>query len=127
VSQVTGVLLNEVKQDAFQRRRVFVPPARARLARSREIGGLDDGSRSPGLGMQRRHQLLAGLLGPDIPATVAAVAERIGDLAAFEAPFDPPQFDEGQVLDELERGPARGQAAMAQFALGQSLDLHDNA
>ena len=52
VTEVPGVLLEQVKQDPFQGGRVRAVPALARLPHLGQLVGLDDGPAAPGLFLQ---------------------------------------------------------------------------
>ena len=88
VPEVAGVLLNEMEQDAFQRRWIVTVPAETGFADLGEIVRLDNRSAAPGLRVKRGAEVLERLLGCDVPTVAAVVAPRIGDRKAFEAPFD---------------------------------------
>ena len=51
-------------------------------------------------------KLIQGLIRRDVPAVLPLVAPRVGDVAALESPLKPAQLDEGEVLEQLNRGPA---------------------
>ena len=92
------------------RRIVAVPPI-AGLPHLGQVVRLDDGSAARGLRVQRREQLVERLTGCDVPPVVPVVAPRLDDVAALEAPLEPPQLDVGQVLEQLDRRPAGRQPA----------------
>jgi hypothetical protein len=123
VAEVPGVLLEQVEQDPLQGRGVGAVPAVAGLADLIEIVGLHDGAGPPGLVEQVGHEAGQVLLGLGRPAAVGAVAPRVGDGAALEAPFEPAQLDVTQVLGQLQRRPAGWEPAAAQFGDGQGLQL----
>lgn len=93
VSEMAGVLLNQMEQDAFERRGVGTVPSGTWFACLGQIVGLDDGSAALGLYAKGGHELVERLLDCDVPAVATVVAPRIGDGTAFEAPFEPPQPD----------------------------------
>ncbi len=121
MTDVTRVLLQQVEQDPLKRRRIGAVPPLARLADLIQVMGLHDGPGPRGLGVQGRDQPGECLLRSDVPAVIAAVTPGIGDIAAFEALFEPPHLHEGEVLEQPERCPAGRQPAAAQFAAGQAL------
>ena len=118
-----GVLLEQVEQDPLQGRGVGASPAVAGLPDLVETVGLHDGTGPPGLVEQVGHEAGQGLLRADGPAVAVAVAPRVGELAALEAPLEPAQLDVAQVLDQLQRRPAGRQPAAAQLGGGQGLQL----
>jgi hypothetical protein len=99
VTQVPGVLLEQVEQDPLQRGGVIAVPALARLSHLAEIVGLDDGPAAPGLLTQVIQEADEGLAGADVPAVALAVAPRLADVAALEAPLEPAELDVAQVLE----------------------------
>jgi predicted RNA-binding Zn-ribbon protein involved in translation (DUF1610 family) len=123
VAEVPGVLLEQVEQDPLQGRGVGAGPAVAGFADLAEIVGFDDGAGPPGLVEQVGHEAGQGLLGPGRPAAVGAVAPRVSDRAALEAPLEPAQLDIAQVLGQLQRRPAGREPAAAQLGGGQGLQL----
>jgi hypothetical protein len=123
MTQVPGVLLDQVEQDPFQGRGVGAVPAVAGFPDLVEVVGLHDGAGPPGLIEQVGHEAGQGLLGSDRPAAISTIGPRVGDLAALEAPLEPAQLHVPQVLGQLERRPAGGEPAAAQLGGGQRLQL----
>jgi hypothetical protein len=66
---------------------------------------LDNGPTAGCLVVQTLHDIRNGLVRRDVPAMVPAVAPGLGDVAALEPPLEPPQFDIGEVLNQLNRRP----------------------
>ena len=120
---MAGVLLDNVEQDALQRRRGIPGPALAGLAGLVEVMAADDLPAALRARVQRGEQAIEGLIRRDVPAVIAPVAPRVGDGAPLEAPLQPAQLDEREVLDQFQRCPAGGQAAGPQFAVRQRADL----
>jgi hypothetical protein len=120
---VPGVLLEQVEQDPFQRRRVGAAPAVAGLTPLVQVVRLDDDAGPPGLVVQVGQQAGQGLLGFDVPAALFLIGPRVGEGTALEAPLEPAQLDVAQVLGQLKRRPARRQPAAGQFGGGQRLQL----
>src|SRR6185295_16362426 len=114
-----GVLLYEVKQHPLQRRRVRAVPSRAGRTRRRELVVLYHRAGMSALRSQRGDEVLASLLGRDIPSVLALITPRIADVAALKSPLDPAQFDVAQVLEQFQWSPSGRQPAAAQFVLGQ--------
>jgi len=112
------ILLNQVEQDAFERRGFGPIPARTRFAHLRKVMVLNDGSTAHGLRPQRARQRVECLLGTDEPTVTTIVAPRIRDPVTLETPFEPPQFDESEVLEQFYRSPPRGHSTLSQLALG---------
>jgi len=127
LSSVAGVFLDQMEQDAFERGRRGTVPAGTGLAHLGQIVGLDDGTAALALHPKGGHEVVERLLFCDIPAVAAAVAPRIRDRAALEAPFEPPQLDICQMLEQLDRCPTRRQTTLSQRTLRQLLDLADDA
>src|SRR5215467_9886217 len=98
VAEVPGVLLEQVEQDPLQRRRLVTIPAFARLAGLGEVVRLDDCRAPPGLVSQRGDQVIQGLVRGDIPASVLAVAPRLGYVLALETPLQPAHLDVLEML-----------------------------
>ena len=117
---MAGVLLQEVEQDPFQGGGRLSVPAIARLAYRVEVVPGDDRRAAFRLGVQREEENLEGLLRWHVPAALAKVAPRVGDVAPFEAPLEPSHLDVGQVLEQLEGGPAGRQPAPPQLPGGQA-------
>src|SRR5450759_3052444 len=103
VSEVASVFLDQMEQDAFERRRVGTVPAGAWFAHLGQIVGLDDGSAALGLYPKGGHEVVERLLFCEIPTVAAVVAPRIGDRTALKTPFEPPQLDIRQMLEQLDR------------------------
>jgi hypothetical protein len=118
-----GVLLEQVKQDPLQGRRVGPVPAVAGLAHLAEIVGLDDGAGGAGLVAQAGQEGGQGVLRSDGPAAVDGVGPGVGEVAALEAPLEPAQLDVAQVLEQFQRGPGGRQPAAGQLGGGQGLQL----
>jgi hypothetical protein len=123
VTQVPGVLLEQVEQDPFQGRGVGAVPALAGFPGRIEIVGLDDGAGPTGLVEQVGQEAGQGFLGPDGPAAIGVIGPWVGEGAALEAPLEPAQLDVAQVLGQLERCPAGRQPAAVQLGGGQGLQL----
>src|ERR1700722_15009626 len=102
-----GVLLPQGEKDAPQRGRPVCAPPLAGPADVRQIMGLDRGPAASGLGAQRCYQLRQRLVGGDIPAAIPVIGPGVTDVAAFKAPLQPAQLVVGDMLEQLERGPAR--------------------
>src|SRR5215472_11541076 len=116
VADMTRVLLEQVEQDPFQRGRIRPVPPGPGLAGLGQVVGLDDGPGAFRPGAQRRGQRLQRLIGSDVPPAVALVAPRVADVAAaLEPPLQPAHLDVGQVLEQVDGGPARRQPARAQL------------
>ena len=118
-----GVLLDQVEQDPLQGRGIGARPAVAGFPDLVEIVGFDDGAGPSGLVEQAGQEAGQGLPGPGRPAAAGAIAPRIRDGAALEAPFEPAQLDVAQVLGQLQRRPAGREPAAAQLGGGQGLQL----
>jgi hypothetical protein len=123
VTQVPGVLLEQVEQDPLQGGRVGAAPAVTGLSRLAEIMRLDDGPGPFGLRAQVSQEAGQGLAGAYGPAAAGPVAPWVADVAALEAPLQPAQLDVTQVLGQFERRPAGRQPARAQFGGGQGFEL----
>src|SRR5262249_52914562 len=65
-------------------------------------------------------QVLEGLLREHVPAALALVAPRVRDVPSLEPPLQPAQLDVREVLEQLERGPARRHPAGPQLRGGQA-------
>ena len=76
VAKVARILLNQVEQDAFERRGFGPIPARTRFAHLRKVMILNDGSTAHGLRPQRACQRVECLLGTDEPTVTTIVAPR---------------------------------------------------
>jgi len=101
-------------------------PAGTWLADGVQVVGLNDRPAALALGSKRREELVGGLVRGDIPPPVAMVSPRVGDVASGEPPLQPAQLDESEVLDQLERGPARLQTAAALFVIAELAYLVDD-
>ena len=123
VADVPGVLLQQVKQDPLESRGVRAVPAFAGLSHLVQVVGLDDGLAPRGLLAQAGQQGGERLVGIHPPAATFAVAPRVTDVTALEAPLQPAQFHVAQVLGQFERRPARRQPAAPQLVVGQRLEL----
>jgi hypothetical protein len=122
MTQVPGVLLEQVEQDPFQGGRRGAVPAGAGLAHLGQVMGLHDGPGPARLVAQAGQQAGKGRIRRNVPAAAVPVAPWVADVAALEAPLQPAQLDVAQVLGQLERRPAGGQAAAAEFGGGQRLE-----
>jgi hypothetical protein len=123
VADVPRVLLQQVKQHALQRRRIRAVPALARLPDVGEIVRLDDRTAAVSLLTQAGQQCVQRFFRADVPPSVPLFGPWVVYNAPLEAPLEPAEFDEAQVLDQLERGPAGRQPAAAQLGGGQALEL----
>ena len=118
VTQVPGVLLEQVEQDPLQGRRVGADPAFTGLAHLGQIVGGDDGPAPRGLAGQVGQEAGQRLVRADGPAVAVAIAPRVADVAALESPLQPAQLDVAQVLGQLQRRPAGRESAAAEFGGG---------
>jgi len=66
--------------------------------------------------VQRCYQLRQCLVGGDVPAAITVVGPGVADTAAVEAPLQPAQLVMGDVLEQLDRRPARRKPAAPQLA-----------
>src|SRR4051812_41126747 len=71
-----------------------------------EVVTADDGPGRLGLGAEVGTERFEGLTRSHVPAVVAGVAPRVGEVAALEAPLEPAQLDVPEVFEQLLRGPA---------------------
>jgi hypothetical protein len=123
LANVARVLLEQVEQDPFERRRIGAIPPLAGLADVGEIMGADDNPGPFGLGVEVRDQAIHGLVGGDIPAVIPGIGPRLGDVTALEAPVEPAHLDVPEVLEQLDRCPAGRQPAAANLVRGQAAYL----
>lgn len=123
LSEMTGVLLDQMEQDAFERCRLGALLARAWSAHRGQVVGLDDGSAASNPCLESRDEILHRFGRGDVPPSVPLVAPRFCDGAPREAPFEPAQLDERDVLEQLYRCPSRWQATAALLRLIQALHL----
>jgi hypothetical protein len=61
----------------------------------------------------------------DVPAAIPVVGPRITDIAALESPLQPAQPVVGDMLQQLDRRPARRQPAAPLLCVGQRRDVGD--
>jgi tetratricopeptide (TPR) repeat protein len=122
-----GVLLDEVEQDPLERGRRFAVPPVAGLPGLGEVVALDDRAAAASPAGQRGEQLIEGLIRRDMPTAVPLVAPGVADRAPLEAPLQPAELDVREVLEELQRRPARGETAPAQLIRWQLAELGGEA
>ena len=107
-----------MEEDALEGRRFASIPARSGFARFGQIMGLDNRSAPGSLSTQVPGHLVESLTVCDVPAFTLLVAPGIANVPAGEAPFQPPELDEGQMFHQLDRSPTRRQPTLPQFDLG---------
>ncbi len=127
LTQVAGVLLQQVEQDPLQGRRVGAVPAFTGLAHVVEVVGGDDGPAPLGLIAQVSQQGGGRFVVGDVPAAAVAVGPRVTHTAALKAPLEPAQLDVAQVLEQLKGRPARRRPGAPPLGGGQGLELSRHA
>jgi hypothetical protein len=105
VTEVPGVLLDEVDENPLESGRCGAVPASSWSTDAGQVVSLDDGPATVGLGLECSDETFGGLFRFDVPPVGSSIAPRILDLTALEAPLEPAQLDEGEVLDQFPRGP----------------------
>jgi len=106
LTEMPRVLLDQVEQDSLQSGRLRSVPPLPGPADLGKVVLFDDVPAPLGLSAQLRYQVSECLVVADVPAVVQAVGPRIGEGAAFEAPFEPAKLDVAQVLEQFDRCPA---------------------